>query len=150
MNISGATFNDTKEYGIYITVSGDGTVVDIFSDSMRPPAPTDILLMKGVGMKYKYAQGYAAYDAYRLPVYSWVNGQLLRKDNSVKIDATKLERAKRERIKEIEMRLAQLSEDFVQAQIGAVFENFPVLRQEFIGLHNEIRVLKGKTPRTYD
>jgi hypothetical protein len=65
------------------------------------------------------------------------------------------------RIAEIQSRLTELSQDIVQADLGANFgtttdENgntvdiFEQKRAEFISLHNELRGLLGKEPRVYD
>lgn len=50
---------------------------------------------------------------------------------------------------EISNRLNQLSQDFVQAQLGAEFEDMEERKAEFIKLHNELRALEGKEPRYY-
>ncbi len=54
------------------------------------------------------------------------------------------------RILEIKPRLEQLSEDLIQAQAGAVFEDLEERKQEFQTLHNELRILLGKLPRQYN
>ena len=51
---------------------------------------------------------------------------------------------------EIQTRLSQLSQDFVQAIAGAYFEDFETRKAEFQTLHNELRVLEGKKPREYN
>lgn len=53
------------------------------------------------------------------------------------------------RISEIKLRLSQLSQDLIQAQAGAVFEDLESRKLEFQTLHNELRVLEGKEPRKY-
>lgn len=50
---------------------------------------------------------------------------------------------------EITERLNQLSQDFIQAQVGACFEDYAKRQLEFQELHNELRVLEGKEPRKY-
>lgn len=50
---------------------------------------------------------------------------------------------------QIQERLSQLSQDFVQAMAGAYFEDFETRKAEFQTLHNELRVLEGKEPRVY-
>lgn len=47
-------------------------------------------------------------------------------------------------------RLASLSHDIVQAQVGAIFDDFDDRIKEFKNLHNEIRMLEGKEPRKYN
>lgn len=54
------------------------------------------------------------------------------------------------RIAEIKPRLEQLSQDLIQAQAGAVFEDLEERKAEFKTLHNELRVLLGKEPREYN
>lgn len=54
------------------------------------------------------------------------------------------------RISEIKPRLSQLSQDLIQAQAGAVFEDLEERKAEFQTLHNELRVLLGKEPREYN
>ena len=54
-----------------------------------------------------------------------------------------------QRIAEIKPRLEQLSQDLIQAQAGAVFEDLEERKAEFQELHNELRILLGKEPREY-
>lgn len=53
-------------------------------------------------------------------------------------------------IYELEERLAQLTQDFIQMQCGAVFEDADARIKEFQTLHNELRTLLGKEPREYN
>lgn len=53
------------------------------------------------------------------------------------------------RIDQLQKRLSQLSEDFVQAWAGAYIFDLDERKKEFSELHNELRMLLGKTPRTY-
>lgn len=53
------------------------------------------------------------------------------------------------RAEEIKARLAELSEDFVQVWAGAVIADIEDRKREFANLHNELRGILGKTPRTY-
>lgn len=53
------------------------------------------------------------------------------------------------RIAQIKPRLEQLSQDLIQAQAGAVFEDLEERKAEFQALHNELRALLGKEPREY-
>ena len=53
------------------------------------------------------------------------------------------------RIKNIIARLNSLSQDLIQAQAGAVFEDLEERKAEFQALHNELRSLLGKEPRDY-
>lgn len=55
----------------------------------------------------------------------------------------------KERLSFIQYRLKELSNDFIQAQIGAHIDNLDKKREEFISLHNELREMLGKTPRIY-
>ena len=50
----------------------------------------------------------------------------------------------------INSRLNELSHDFVQAQLGARFDDLEERKAEFISLHNELRELLGKEPRIYE
>lgn len=59
------------------------------------------------------------------------------------------EQLKEKRVLEIKERLSQLSEDFVQSWAGAYIEDIEERKKEFAELHNQLRVLLGKTPRTY-
>lgn len=54
------------------------------------------------------------------------------------------------RIAEIKPRLEQLSQDLIQAQAGAVFEDLEERKTEFQILHNTLRSLEGKEPREYN
>lgn len=47
-------------------------------------------------------------------------------------------------------RLKELSEDIVQIQCGAVFEDAEDRKAEFREVHNEIRRIIGKEPRVYN
>lgn len=60
------------------------------------------------------------------------------------------EEIKEVRINEIQTRLDQLSQDFIQAQIGAQIDDIIQRKGEFIALHNELRTLLGKEPRIYN
>lgn len=53
-------------------------------------------------------------------------------------------------IYELEERLAQLTQDFIQIQCGAVFEDADERIAEFQEKHNRLRYLKGKEPRVYE
>ena len=53
-------------------------------------------------------------------------------------------------IYELENRLAQLTQDFIQMQCGAVFEDADERIAEFREKHNRLRYLKGKKPRIYN
>ena len=59
------------------------------------------------------------------------------------------EELKEKRIAEIKERLGRLSEDFVQSWVGAAFSDLEDRKREFVALHNELRTLMGKSPRTY-
>lgn len=69
--------------------------------------------------------------------------------NVEKYNARKQEETNRLRIAEIKPRLDQISQDLIQAQVGAVFEDLEERKAEFQSLHNELRLLSGKTPRRY-
>lgn len=53
------------------------------------------------------------------------------------------------RADEIKARLAELSNDFVQVWAGANISDIEDRKREFANLHNELRGLLGKTPRSY-
>ena len=50
---------------------------------------------------------------------------------------------------EIQSRLNELSQDFIQASLGAEFSDLEDRKEEFRTLHNELRKLLGKEPRNY-
>lgn len=54
------------------------------------------------------------------------------------------------RIDYIKQKLNELSNDFVQAQLGAKFDDLEERKAEFVRLHNELRQLLGKEPRIYE
>lgn len=56
---------------------------------------------------------------------------------------------KQARIAEIQAELTSLSQDFTQAQIGAVFDDLEARKERFKTLHNELRTLLGKEERKY-
>lgn len=53
------------------------------------------------------------------------------------------------RLSQLKLRLQELSEDIVQIQCGAVFEDADDRKAEFREVHNEIRRIIGKEPRVY-
>ena len=57
------------------------------------------------------------------------------------------EEKKQLRIAEINTRLTELTQDFVQADCGEIIEDIDARRTEFVTLHNELRVLLNKEPR---
>lgn len=59
------------------------------------------------------------------------------------------EAQRQSRIAEIKTKLNNLSEDFIQADLGAVFNDLEERKAQFITLHNELRELLGKEPRIY-
>jgi hypothetical protein len=59
------------------------------------------------------------------------------------------ERLRSKRIAKIKERLSQLSEDFVQSWAGAQIADIDARKREFSELHNELRLILGKTPRNY-
>lgn len=60
------------------------------------------------------------------------------------------ERQKQARIAEIKSELINLSQDLIQAEIGAVFDDLEQRKENFKTLHNELRELLGKEPRLYE
>lgn len=60
------------------------------------------------------------------------------------------EQQKQARIEEIKTELTNLSQDFIQAEIGAVFVDLEQRKELFKTLHNELRALLGKEPRQYE
>lgn len=60
------------------------------------------------------------------------------------------EQQKQARIEEIKTELTNLSQDFIQAEIGAVFDDLEQRKELFKALHNELRALLGKEPRQYE
>lgn len=67
-----------------------------------------------------------------------------------KYNARKQKENNQLRINEIKPRLEQLSQDLIQAQAGAVFEDLDERKLEFQTLHNELRILTGKPSRQYE
>ncbi len=65
-------------------------------------------------------------------------------------DIESIENSKKLRkIINIQSRLNELSQDFVQASLGAEFTDLEERKTEFKTLHNELRTLLGKGPRVY-
>lgn len=54
------------------------------------------------------------------------------------------------RVYEIQEKLNQLTQDFIQVMCGAVIDDIKERKQEFQALHNELRTLEGKEPRIYE
>lgn len=53
------------------------------------------------------------------------------------------------KLAELQKRLNELSEDIIQIQCGAIFEDKEDRIAEFRDVHNELRGLLGKEPRIY-
>lgn len=53
------------------------------------------------------------------------------------------------KIQIIKNRLNELSQDIIQAQAGAIFDDLEERKAEFQELHNELRALQGKEAREY-
>lgn len=70
-------------------------------------------------------------------------------EDVLKIEPLSAEELKQKRIAEIQSRLSQLSQDFIQANLGAVFDDLEARKSEFKTLHNELRELQGKEKRKY-
>ena len=70
-------------------------------------------------------------------------------EDVLKIEPLSAEELKQNRIYEIQARLNQLSQDFIQADLGAVFDDLEARKSEFKTLHNELRELQGKGKREY-
>lgn len=69
--------------------------------------------------------------------------------NLEKYNTRKQEEQKAKCIPEIQTRLNELSEDFIQATVGAKLPDINERIAEFRRLHNELRTLLGKEPREY-
>lgn len=59
------------------------------------------------------------------------------------------EELNKQRKLEIQARLNELSQDFIQASIGAIIVDLEDRKTEFKTLHNELRTLLEKEPRQY-
>ena len=70
-------------------------------------------------------------------------------EDILKIEPLSAEELKQNRIYKIQARLNQLTQDFVQAELGAVFDDLEARKSEFKTLHNELRELQGKEKREY-
>ena len=65
-------------------------------------------------------------------------------------DIESMENSKKLRkIINIQSRLNELSQDFIQVSLGAEFGDLEERKTEFKTLHNELRTLLGKGPRNY-
>lgn len=67
---------------------------------------------------------------------------------AVKHEVTE-EETKQLRIAEIREELTNLSQDFIQTELGAIFDDLDTRKERFKSLHNELRELLGKEPREY-
>lgn len=79
--------------------------------------------------------------------YKQTANGLVYKANHNGIVAIETARANARRIKDIQLRLDQLSQDIIQDSAGEVVHNIAERKAEFITLHNELRELKGLAPR---
>ncbi len=66
------------------------------------------------------------------------------------VESMQRQKYNEKRISEIQQRLNDLSQDFIQAQIGAQIDDLGKRKEEFRTLHNELRQLLGKEPRNYN
>ena len=57
------------------------------------------------------------------------------------------EQLKEQKISELKQRLSQLSEDIIQSTAGEIIDDIDSRKAEFVRLHNELRVLLGKSER---
>lgn len=57
------------------------------------------------------------------------------------------EQLKEQKISELKQRLSQLSEDLIQSTAGEIIDDIDSRKAEFVKLHNELRVLLGKSER---
>lgn len=63
------------------------------------------------------------------------------------IRETTNEELKEQKISELKQRLSQLSEDLIQSTAGEIIDDIDSRKAEFVKLHNELRVLLGKSER---
>lgn len=67
--------------------------------------------------------------------------------SETKYNARKLLESNQSRIAELKQRLSQLSEDIIQSTAGEIIYDIGSRKAEFVKLHNELRVLLGKSER---
>ena len=73
-----------------------------------------------------------------------IDGKVVAVDHEV-TDEEKIQIRKNE----IQNRLGQLTQDFIQVLCGAIIDDVKERKQEFQTLHNELRYLENKEPRIY-
>lgn len=77
-----------------------------------------------------------------MEIYTDSNGYPQAREHIVTNEEIKINR-----ISEIKQRLTSISEDIIQDMAGELVTNLLEKKQEFIALHNELRILLGKPVR---
>lgn len=75
-------------------------------------------------------------------------GEITIDESAKQADIAKFEIAKK--ISENKIRLSMLSQDIIQALAGETVPELSERKEEFIQLHNEVRILEGKEPRAIE
>lgn len=88
-------------------------------------------------------------EQYNILMQSYGNHYTFKLENNEIIPVFNQSSRDEERIIEIQERLTNLSQDIIQMQAGAVFDDEEDRIKEFQDLHNELRQLLGKAPRIY-
>lgn len=75
-------------------------------------------------------------------------GEITIDESAKQADIANFEIAKK--ISENKIRLSMLSQDIIQALAGETVPELSERKEEFIQLHNEVRILEGKEPRAIE
>lgn len=135
---------------VFIKTNENDEITKIASSIFLKDTTDWIEIDEGDGDKYAHAQG----NYFDKPLktrlgsynYKYVNGEIIEVDNEA---ADQEKEEIQQRIVYIRGRLNELSQDFIQSSLGAVFEDLDERKSEFVSLHNELRVLLGKDERVY-
>lgn len=134
---NGSLYMDKKIYSRTQEVqdeNGNITIQPLFTDETLSQPPYNYTKVE-IDDKYSDCQASDFNDDLSFSPLKYMDRKIKEKDNL--------------RIAEIKPRLEQLSQDLIQAQAGAVFEDLEERKAEFQELHNELRTLLGKEPREY-
>ena len=135
---------------VFIKTNENDEITKVASSIFLKDTTDWIEIDEGDGNKYAHAQGNYFDKPLKTRIgsynYKYVNGEIIEVDNE-EIDQEKEEI--QQRIVYIRSRLNELTEDFIQSSLGAVFEDLEARKTEFKTLHNELRTLLGKDERVY-
>lgn len=98
-------------------------------------------------VKYNYTKVEIPEECFNNVSYADFDEHLMFSKDKYELRLKREEELKR--LPKLQSRLTELSQDLLQYQCGAVFEDAEDRKAEFREVHNEIRRIIGKEPRVY-